>query len=159
MTADAGPFLYWIEDRQATVGPHIQILTDAQMSYCMYGTPSELINRLDEVATPEEVARSRIAFIVDIMLYGVSDLRSIGIFDAPTRHGVHAGYVFVDRYLRAADSRFAGIPVCFLTERLLDDKLNEDIEKLRNRGGGRIEIVQKYKDDEHEKFRSFIASL
>jgi hypothetical protein len=93
------------------------------------------------------------------MLFGVSDLRSLDIWDAPTGNGVHAGYVFVDRFLRTKRSRFINKPVCFLTERTLDNELVQDINKLQTRSGGTIEIVQKYKDAELPRFQKFLKNI
>jgi hypothetical protein len=153
---DQKPILFWIEDRRDTVTTQISIVREAQLPYKMYGTPSELMAALEDVPQIKSLCKG---FLIDVMLFGVADLRSIGIYDAPTRNGVHAGYVFVDRVLRAKQSEFADKPVCFLTERQLDTAFMQDVENLRTRGGGRIEVVQKYKDSELEKFRKFLAEL
>ncbi|MEA2909086.1 MAG: hypothetical protein QOJ15_1167 [Bradyrhizobium sp.] len=154
-----GPVLFWIEDRPVTVAPQELILKQAGIPFHMYGTPSELTSVLNDVLTDAEIDKLRIGFVIDIMLFGVSDLRSLDIWDAPTGNGVHAGYVFVDRFLRMKTSRFLNKPVCFLTERTLDEELMQDIVKLRDRSGGTIEIIQKYKDTELPKFRKFLEGI
>jgi hypothetical protein len=154
-----GPELFWIEDRPVTVAPQKLLLEQAGIPFQMYATPSELTSVLNDLLTDVEIDKLRIGFIIDIMLFGVSDLRSLDIWDAPTGNGVHAGYVFVDRFLRMKNSRFLSKPVCFLTERTLDDDLMQDIDKLQTRSGGTIEIIQKYKDTELPKFRKFLEDI
>jgi hypothetical protein len=154
-----GPVLFWIEDRPLTVTPQESILKQAEIPFHMYGTPSELTSVLNDLLTGMDVNKLRIGFIIDIMLFGVSDLRSLDIWDAPTGNGVHAGYVFVDRFLRTKNSRFINKPVCFLTERTLDDDLMQDINKLQTRSGGNIEIIQKYKDAELPRFQKFLKNI
>jgi hypothetical protein len=155
-----GPVLFWIEDRPVTVAAQTSVLRQAEIPYYMYGTPLELTLALDDLLKDTDVDNLRIGFIIDIMLFGVSDLRSLGILDAPTGNGVHAGYVFVDRFLRTRKSRFIRKPVCLLTERDLDDRqLKHDISKMQMRSSGTIEIIQKYKHEELPKFDAFLKSI
>jgi hypothetical protein len=159
-TGKNGPVLFWIEDRPDTVGSQMSMLNQADIPYHMYGTPLELTTALDDLLRDADIEPLRIGFVIDIILFGVQDLRSLGILDAPTGNGVHAGYVFVDRFLRAKNSRFINKPVCFLTERDLDDReLKQDIGRLQARSNGPIEIIQKYKDEELPKFQSFIKKI
>ena len=110
-----GPVLFWIEDRPDTVGAQMAKLNQADIPFYMYGTPLELTLALDDLLRDGDIEHLQIGFIIDIMLFGVQDLRSLGILDAPTGNGVHAGYVFVDRFLRPKQSRFISKPVCLST--------------------------------------------
>jgi hypothetical protein len=155
---DSDPVIFWVEDRPDTVAVQTKDLTKANIKYYMFGTPSELVSTLDEVLEGKDVDSLRIAFVIDIMLFGILDFRSLGIQDAPTRNGLHAGYVFADRFFRSKESRYLRKPICFLTEREVDSELKQDVEKLATKGG-EVSIVRKYVDDELAKFRKFIGGL
>jgi hypothetical protein len=132
---DKGPVLFWIEDRPDTVLLQEEVLKNANVKYYMFGTPVELMGVLDDVMPDTNLDRLRFAFIIDLMLFGVNDLRSFSIDDAPTGNGIHAGYVFADRVLRAHNSRYLQKPICFLTERMLDQQLKDDVHKLEQKSG------------------------
>jgi hypothetical protein len=156
---DSGPVLFWVEDREDTVVSQRLIVRQSGIKHYIFGTPAELMSVLDETIQGKDADRLRIGFAIDLMLFGVVDLRSFDIDDAPTGNGVHAGYVFADRILRATSSRFLKKPICFLTERMLDQQLRDDVDRLGKRGGAAIDLVQKYKDAELDKFTEFLKRI
>jgi hypothetical protein len=156
---DKGPVLFWVEDRPDTVNLQERVLKKAGIKYYMFGTPVELMGVLDDVLQAISLDRIRIGFVIDLMLFGVNDLRSFNIDDAPTGNGIHAGYVFADRVLRSPSSRFLQKPICFLTERMLDQQLRDDVGKLEKRGGAHVDLMQKFKDEELPKFQEFLKRI
>ena len=108
---------------------------------------------------PDRLRTVRLGFVIDLMLLGVLDLALIGISDAPTRGGVRAGYVFVDRYLRDEKHGYASVPVCMLTERTPTPDLDEDIQRLKDRQQGPIMLANKYRQADPERFDQFVNSL
>jgi hypothetical protein len=155
---DKGPVIFWVEDRPDTVEVQVKDLKNANIQFYMFGTPSELVSALNDELEGKNVDNLRLAFVIDIMLFGVLDLRTLGILDAPTSNGLHAGYVFADRFFRSKESRYIKKPICFLTEREIDRELKQDVETLATKGGD-VHIVRKYVDEELVKFRQFIKTL
>jgi hypothetical protein len=165
MISDLGtsPNIIWLEDRRDTIAQYKQLAEKAEIKCRIFSTPAEVIAFLTDILGPDLPAEGfeelRIGFVVDLMLFGVSDLRSLGVENASTGKGIHAGYVFVDRVLRARGSKYVSRPVCFLTERLIDEELTRDIKALAERGGGAIDIVRKYDDGYLPQFRGFLKRL
>lgn len=158
-----GPLILWLEDRVPTIAYFANRAKACGGTVELFGTPSELVSYLDEEfgpkPSPERLRAVRLGFVVDLMLLGVLDLASIGIYDAPTRGGVRAGYVFIDRYLRDDQYGYADVPVCMLTERTPTPDLEEDIQKLKDRKQGPIMLANKYRQADRECFDQFINSL
>lgn len=152
------PMIIWLEDRRDTVVAFEPMLQRKNFKYEMLPKPAAFVTYLKEnfegLANTDSV---RPVFLIDIMLHGVMDLSEIGLANAPTMSGNHTGYVFVDRYLRRPESPWAEIPVCFLTERDIDERLRGDIEYLRNRRQGPVEVFSKYSAEEADKLLQVVG--
>lgn len=99
--------------------------------------------------------------VIDIMLYTVMNLREIGVPNARTMNGTNTGCVLADRYLRAAKPKFdfwRDIPICFLTEAQIDNTLLAQIDRIRNKGGGPVHVLEKLKDEDSDKFVKLLQS-
>jgi hypothetical protein len=146
--------IVWLEDRVNSV---ITFKRELETS----GLPFQILSSIAEVVTflDDEPEVEQMVFVVDIMLAGVEDLRSIQIADAPTGKGNWAGQVFVQRYLRAPGSRFLGCPVLFLTEREVDEQLERDIFSIETPGNGRVEIYKKYSQADLAPFLTMLSGL
>lgn len=139
--------ILWLEDRRDTVLSFESALKERGLAYHMLSS----INEVDQFLK-EQADLNRLCFVIDIMLHGVDDLNSIGVYNAPTVSGSRAGQVFVERYLRADGSRFAGSPVIFLTERLVDEGLKHEVSGLSRPGTGPVHIYKKYIQAECDAF-------
>lgn len=154
--------LVWLEDRRDTIVPYLNFVkSELNIEVRIFATPKVFCTFLAD-SFGEEVSEDRIKemiFLVDIMMPGVTDLSDLGIENAPTLYGNHTGYVFADRYLREEGSIWSRIPICFLTERSVDDNPNgidANVNALRERGGGPVEICRKYDQAEFERFKTFV---
>jgi len=163
MSSHEQPLVLCLEDREATITYFAKQARNAGCEPEIFGTPGELASYLEErFGDPPDsgkLARVRLGFIVDLMILGVVDLGAIGMPQVSTRGGVHAGYVFVDRFLRDARSDYRGFPVCFLTERPLTSDLDQDITALQNRNHGFLTIVNKYSEEDRGKFGEFLSKI
>jgi CheY-like chemotaxis protein len=139
--------ILWLEDRSRTAPAYELALRHSSLNHLILGTMGDVDAYLEDAPDPKDLV-----FIIDIMFPGVNDLSSLKIYNAPTDAGNWAGHVFVDRYLRAATSRFRQCPVLFLTERMIDDDLKEAVEALANRGAGPVTILHKYSEGDLEMF-------
>jgi hypothetical protein len=130
------PNLIWLEDLESTA---VVELGEAKRVGAVHvrANPVEIVALLEEVlgATPEpeEIAKFRMAFIIDVMIAGLLDLSQLGVRQSETNGGLNGGYVFTDRVLRDANSHYRFLPVAFLSERELDKDLVEDLDYLRDR--------------------------
>jgi hypothetical protein len=159
------PNLLWLEDRESTARAEIEYAKRHQFQVHLYADPREMMAVLGEEfgdpANPDRLSAYRIAFIIDLMLAGLLDLRTLGVEgNSETNGGMNAGYVFADRVLRREGSPFSKLPICLLSERTMDRNLAEDLEYLRKReGSGTIEFVKKFESSSFLKFQVFLRSL
>ena len=150
--------IVWLEDRRDTVVALLPMFARKNLEYQMLGKPATFVNFLDEMSDKIIGEGRQPVFLIDIMMHGVSDLSEIGLLNAPTMSGNHAGYVFVDRYLRSADSKWSNVPVCFLTEREIDEQLVEDVKHLNDRGPAPAKVFSKYHESKAEEMLALIES-
>ena len=149
--------LFWLEDREQTVMPHLTKLKTLNLQPTLHPTPTSLKYVLEDYA--DELNAQPSAIVVDIMLHGIHDLTDIGIENSNTSSGVHTGYIFVDRFLRKTGSPYFRVPVCFLTEREITPELSEEIQYIRERpDSGPVEILKKYSDNDLERFVALIRA-
>lgn len=139
--------ILWLEDRPSTARSYAQALRAGGLEYLVVGTVEEFAAYVSELDNP-----SGLVFMIDVMLPGVSDLSTIGVPGVLTGSGSRAGIVFVERFLRARDSRFRKCPIIFLTERFVDQEFRKEIESLARTGSAPVSILQKYAEADLEKF-------
>ncbi len=147
--------IVWLEDRKETIRAQLIQLDKKSIPYTILPSPATFKQYIEE--EEDNIINRSVIFVIDIMLHGINDLRSIGIDHAPTLAGNHTGFVFVDRFLRATNSKWKRIPVCFLTERDADGGLDRDVNSLGNKGDGAVEICRKYSDGELNRFLALLS--
>lgn len=141
--------IVWLEDNVSTIENLRAIIQrEFGLKPCVLSSPAMVMTYLEEELNSEDLENATPVLLIDIMLRGVRDLDDLGVKNAPTTHGKHAGYVFADRVLRQIESSWKNIPVCFITERDVDDALKADVEALDIREGGPVGIFRKYKDSD-----------
>ena len=120
-----------------------------------------MLSSIEEVKTflEDGADLDDITFVIDIMLVGVDDLNSIDIPNAPTGKGNLAGQIFVQRYLRARDSAFIRCPVVFLTERIVDQTLRDEIATIQQPGSAPVTVLQKYSQTDVDTFITTLKLL
>lgn len=151
--------ILWLEDRQETVKGELDVVLKNSIDFEMHQTIESFDNYLREQSAINPLPVK--GFVIDIMLHGVNNLEAVNVKNAPTLAGNMTGFVFVDRYLRAVRSNdydWSTIPVCFLTERHIDDGLMNDIDYLKGKGQGSVEILRKYKQADADKFLQILRS-
>jgi CheY-like chemotaxis protein len=145
--------IIWLEDRIRTVSAARIYFEREGLKFEILPSPSAVMELINQDGLKPTV------FLIDIMLHGVRDLSELGVKNASTLSGTHAGYVFADRVLRAPGSNFADIPICFLTERTFEESLLLDVDALKKRGPAEVKIFQKYHQGDLEKLVRFLREL
>lgn len=131
----------WLEDRPDTVFSEINWVKNQGFDVKIVATLFRCVDLLKQNLKKVPL------IILDIMLYRILDLKSIGVKDAKTNEGYDAGWVFLDIYLRKPENienEFVLIPVLILSSRKLN-KENEDLlNDLKSREGhGPIDYIEK----------------
>lgn len=150
--------ILWLEDRNDTIRLPQKELSNLQIQIEVVATPLMFVTYLnDNKSRLLEIigSQKQLLFIIDIMLHGILDLTSVGVMNAPTLSGNHTGYVFGDRFLRSRESLWRAVPIVFLTERGLDSGLKDDVQRLIKKGGGPVELMQKYVQTDLDKLVTF----
>ena len=96
--------------------------------------------------------------LVDILLYGVHNLKSIGIENASTAKGKNAGYVFAERFLVEPRSPWRSCPIAFVTEREIDTELQDDVAYLKKKASAGMEIFQKLADADTLRLTEYVKA-
>ncbi|OQW92294.1 MAG: hypothetical protein BWK78_02125 [Thiotrichaceae bacterium IS1] len=151
MTQANQKFILWVEDRPETVESQIYEAKNKGYQVEVVATPSTIKDVLEQ----EQV----VAIIMDVMLYGVRNLKNIKIDVATTEDGLEAGWVLLERFIRAEDSPYAKIPILVLSARRLDDTQQVRLEELRLRGGGKIDYLEKAKRGWLKEFSDWLDKL
>jgi len=149
--------IIWLEDRESTIRLLRNRLTGmGNIKLEILSSPGAYKVFLEEQYPNGLDEKRKPLLLIDIMLHGVRDLSSIGIKNAPTLNGKHAGYVFADRFLCAKNSPWKGCRICFVTERDIDQDLISDIEQLQSKTDAPVEILAKYDDNDFKKFQRIV---
>lgn len=141
----------WVEDRPETVQSQIYEAKSKGYQVIVEATPSTIKDVLEQ----EQV----VAIIMDVMLYGVRNLKNIGIDIATTEDGLEAGWVLLERFIRVEGSPYARIPVLVLSARRFDETQRIRLEELCQRGGGSIDYLEKGESDWLNKFSNWLNGL
>lgn len=151
--------IIWLEDRESTIRLLKKKLTNmGEIQLEILSSPGAYKAFLEEKYPEGLKGKRKPLLLIDIMLHGVRDLSSIGIKNAPTLNGKHAGYVFADRFLCSKESLWRGCQICFVTERDIDSDLLSDINRLKKKSGTSVEILAKYSDSDFQKFQNMVAA-
>jgi hypothetical protein len=157
--------LFWLEDQASSAVPFITLARAAGCRPFVRATPEELVALLDSSfgspVDPKKLATFRLGFVIDLRIYGVLDLRRVGIDNVPTRGGYDVGYKFVECYLLDPKHGYSNCPICFLTERDLTSELRSDIDSLGKnvQPQRKFIIVNKKLNKDRDKFAEFLNSL
>lgn len=151
--------IIWLEGRPETVVDEIFWLKDKGYQVKVISTAYQLASLLSGYA--ENVAM----IITGRVLYAISDLACIGIFDASTDLGFNAGFVIIDRFLRANNSPYARIPVMIVATTWRHSASEKTshlamLEEFRNRKGhGPIIGMEKGGSGSREKFKKIFKDM
>ncbi|HLP60456.1 MAG TPA: hypothetical protein VK186_16570 [Candidatus Deferrimicrobium sp.] len=130
--------IIWVEDRPDTVSKEVILCRKMGFEVIIVAT----VHRFAEILKKEKEKVSLI--IMDIMLFTVISLDSIGISDSFTESGYQAGWVIIDRFLRpkelSQEDDYRGIPILILTTQRLYQEDGNRLNILRHRGGGLDQI-------------------
>ena len=134
--------IIWVEERPDTVSNQLLFCKEEGFNVKRVATPHRLAEVLKE--EKENVA----LIIMDIMLFPIISLESIGIADSFTDDGFKAGWVIIDRFLRPEESsgmsdEYKDIPILVLTTQRLYESDSNRLNVLRNRGGAWIKYLEK----------------
>ncbi|MCX6579928.1 MAG: hypothetical protein NT166_07055 [Candidatus Aminicenantes bacterium] len=134
--------IIWIEDRPDTVAKEVLLCRKMGFEVLIVAT----VHRLAEILKKEK--ENVALLIMDIMLFTVISLDSIGIPDSYTESGYQAGWVIIDRFLRPKElsleqDDYKTIPILILTtQRLYTDDIHR-FNILKNRNGAWIKYIEK----------------
>ncbi len=135
--------ILWLEDRSETVLQQIRICKDNGIEVELVSTAYDFYEFLEKRA--DEVC----LIIIDIMLYSVRNLDTIGIPNSDTGGGYKAGWVLIEQVLRPEEkgSKYLHIPVLIVSSRPFSD-YDKDILRVLNspkraRGAPKIEYLEK----------------
>lgn len=144
--------ILWIEDRPNTIQWEKGFLEQkpyrVEFRYMPHDIQNFLILNRDNIA----------AIIVDVMLRGVPNLDSIKL-GFPTDHGLEAGWVLIDHFLRSEDSKYKEIPILILSTKQSDEDDQRNLNRLRSKGGGTIQYIQKMGMDARRDFVKWVDTL
>lgn len=125
------PIILWIEDDPSSVNDMIQYSEIKGFEVVIVHQPHRILNCL-------ELYSDRLVLVViDVMLRGIDNLKSINILDADTKTGLRAGWVLIDRIFRSNEFKFSidlsQIPIIILSTMKLftDDK--KELEELNKK--------------------------
>lgn len=152
---DTRPIILWVDDRPVTVEDQIAEAIQQGFLVLNRAMPQDVKGVLDD---PEFAARVR-GVVMDVMLWGVDDLRSIGIDQASTQDGLYAGWEILDKWLRAPASEHRDIPVLVLSARGKDAEVQRYLDRLMSRPGGTLEYVEKGMPGWHSQVTEWLCAL
>jgi hypothetical protein len=143
--------ILWIEDRPDSVINQITFCQDKGLHVWLVANPHDFLQRLKK-------DRERIGLIiVDVMLYGVNDLGSIGSNGCHTDGGSFAGWVLSQTVLRPREGEdpYASIPLLIISTRVLTDRDKEFLRDLKDtaieRGHAEVQYLEKGRIDKNKR--------
>jgi hypothetical protein len=157
--------IIWIEDRPDTVSDQIQFCRKLGFEVKVVATAHRFAEKVKQ-----EKERTCL-IIVDIMLFGIMSLESIGIPNSATESGYAAGWVLINRYLRpdpSVDKEASGyydIPILIVSSRKLYDIDSDRLNNIKARKGAWLDYIEKGEIDPQgnitwtEKFEKVITDV
>ncbi len=145
--------IVWIEDRPDDVK---HLIAEAKNNGYTVVTAA-MPHRVREIL--EKNRDNLAAIVVDVMLYGVYDLKALGTVGIPTDIGLEAGWAIIQHYLRTTDSPYRDLPILVLSTRKIDTKQEALLETIRQKGGGTIEYIEKREHGWQKRFSSWLNKL
>jgi CheY-like chemotaxis protein len=145
--------ILWIEDRPNTVQWEKSIIEEkgyrVEFRYMPHDIRNFLTRNSDNV----------VAIIVDVMLRGVPNLDSIGKLGFPTDHGLEAGWTLIDHFLRSEESLYKELPILILSTKQEDTDDQQNLGRLRSKGGGSLHYIQKQGLNARNDFTKWVGGL
>lgn len=131
--------ILWLEDRPKSCEKFRKYCKDYGFEVKMVATDHQFLGFL------EQNLDGICLIIVDLMIFGISDLSNIGLENSDTLAGYNAGWVIIERLLRSGEGEktFGHIPVVVLTSRTATEADIYRLEALR-RWGGDILYFEKF---------------
>jgi len=105
--------ILWIDDNQTTTSTQIEEAKRLGFKVEVRYMPTAIKQVLETKPVH--------GIVVDVMLYGVNNLESIGIAHSDTNGGKNAGWVLLEKLIWAKESPYRQIPTVILSARPYDD--------------------------------------
>jgi len=132
--------IIWIEDRRETVLRLINHCKTMSFDVKEISTTNKLADELEADQKKNNIK----LIIIDIMLYSVQSLSSIGISKVSTDNGMLAGWAIIEHFLRPKEKgEYSHIPILIVSTRLLNGLARDLIDEIRERKGEWIEYIEK----------------
>jgi CheY-like chemotaxis protein len=145
--------ILWIEDRPDDVKHLIAEAKNNGYTVVTVAMPHRIRADL------EENQNNLAAIVVDVMLYGVHDLKGFGKEGIPTDMGLEAGWAIIEHYLRTPDSLYWNLPILVLSTRKIDTKQEILLDTIQQKGGGTIEYIEKREFGWQKRFSNWLNNL
>ncbi len=145
--------IVWIEDRPDDVKYLIAEAEKDGYTVLTVAMPHRIRAAL------EENQNNLAAIVVDVMLYGVHDLKGFGKDGIPTDMGLEAGWTIIEHYLRTPDSLYRNLPILVLSTRRIDTKQESLLKTIQQKGGGTIEYIEKREHGWQKRFSNWLNKL
>lgn len=153
------PTILWLEDKPRDVDEYVKYARSLGLSVVRCRVPRQVANVLESgegaavpagnVSAPEEAkATDVVGIVVDVMLFGVTDLADIGISNADTESGTSAGWQFLSKYLRGGREAPYEIPVLIFSIKAQNVEEQAMVTRLnRTPGYAPVVFIRKIPDD------------
>ncbi len=116
------PTILWIDDNPNTVAEQIDEVQQAGFKVIIRDKAHTIKEMLD--------TKPINAIIVDVMLYGVNDLKSINVFQISTKQGRDAGWALLEHLIWTSDSKYRQVPVLILSGRPNDEYQRHQMKRV-----------------------------
>lgn len=145
--------IVWIEDKPDDVKHLIAEAKNNDYIVIVAAMP----HRIREIL--EKNQDNLAAIVVDVMLYGVYDLKGLGKVGIPTDMGLEAGWAIIELFLRTIDSPYRDVPILVLSTRKIDTKQESLLATIQQKGGGTIEYIEKRELGWQKRFSNWLNKL
>lgn len=154
--------IVWLEDRDDTVREQFKYCESLGYEIQHVKMPHTLLSRVKEFHDQIKL------IIIDVLLYGVNDLSTVGIDGCDTELGLSAGWVILDKILRPSPDDpipehilqiDTSIPVLVTSTPSVSNEHKQLISNIlkRDPNAGRIEYIEKgaLDDDDGDWSKNF----
>jgi len=143
--------ILWIEDRPIEVIGQIEQAKRAGYQVEVVATAEDIQEILETGAV--------IAIIVDVMLFGMNDLRGFNIKGASTDSGLETGWAIIESFLRLDTSTYRHIPILVVSGRAFNKEQQQRLAEIKQLGGGDIRYLEKYQVGWQNEFSKWLNGL
>ncbi len=161
--------ILWIEDRPRSV-----VMSKNNIILWIEDRPIEVIGQIEQakragyqvevIVTTETIQETLetgavIAIIVDVMLFGMNDLRGFNIKGASTDSGLETGWAIIESFLRLPTSTYRDIPILVVSGRAFNKEQQQRLAEIKQLGGGDVRYLEKYRVGWQNEFSEWLNGL